>query len=734
MRRQGMPFAYSSTLLPAEMIVRRRPKSSDVMTAVKEVLRPHGLTIEDVDGLYVVSHDDSAKPRVARRTRTKPDPETPALSEVIVSASRYELLRDAAAAPQAIDQRAITQLPDLGDDPLRAVQRLPGAASNGVSARTHLRGGSERDTGIVLDGHRLLDPFHVRDYQNLFSAIDVRTIDGIEVYTGGFPIRFGDITDGLVLIDTLSPEEPQRTELGLSVFNTSLLSVGQVANNEAQWVFSARRGNLDKILDEKFGNPTYYDIFGKISVNFSPTTTIAANAFIANDQVNIVTAADPDEREESNNETRNTQFWVSWDQRWTPALSSQTQFSFSDFDSERVASVNDPEKIIGQLSDRRTASIASLLQDWSYELNDAHHLTWGVEFQQENADYDYSSATDYFGLFLNLPGNENSRSSTNQRQVDSNSFAFYLSNRWQPGDKTVVDIGLRWDKQKFGDTASDSQLSPRFSILYAISPKANIRAGWGRYYQSQGIHELQVEDGVTEFFPAQRSDQWIAGLQYQLGERYSLRAEAYSKTSKRLRPRYENLFDVFTIIPELEPDRVAITASEANSRGLELSLNYDNDEGFNWWLTYALARAEDSIDGTDVARTWDQKHALQLGLAWSGQRWSLSAATKLHSGWPKTDVSLNSSSDPTAPVVVFDERNASRYGDFVTLDLRADYKWPLPVGTLSWFLEISNVTNRNNPCCVDFDLGEDGNGSVILDKETEYWLPIIPATGLLWEF
>ncbi len=729
-----MPFAYSSMLLPAELVVRQRPKSSDVLAAVKEVLRPHGLTIEDVDGLYVVSHDNRAKPRVRKRIQVQTDAETPALSEVIVSASRYELLRDAVQAPQAIDQRAITQLPDLGDDPLRAVQRLPGAAASGVSARTHLRGGSDRDTGIVLDGHRLLDPFHVRDYQSLFSAIDVRAIDGIEVYTGGFPIQFGDITDGLVLIDTLSPEEPRRTEVGVSVFNTSLLSAGQVANNEAQWVFSARRGNLDQVIDEKFGSPSYYDVFGKISVNFTPTTTIAANAFIANDQVNIVTTADPDEREESTNDTRNTQFWISWDQAWTPSLASKTQFSFSDFDSEREASINDPEQIVGQLSDLRTVSIARLLQDWSYELNDSHRLTWGAELQQATADYSYASSTEYFGFLFNLAGNEKSRGRNLQRAVDADMFAFYLADRWQPGDNTVVDLGLRWDKQNYTDTASDSQFSPRVSILYAINPKLNIRAGWGRYYRSQGIHELQIEDGVTEFFPAQQSDHWIVGLQYQLGERYSLRVEAYSKTSKRLRPRYENLFDVFTIIPELEPDRVAIDADKANARGLELSVDYDNEEGFNWWATYALARAEDSIDGTRVPRNWDQKHALQLGFAWSGERWSLSAATKWHSGWPKTDVFLDTSSAPDAQTVVFGERNAARYSHFFTLDLRVDYKRPLPIGSLTWFFELSNATNRNNPCCVDFDLDEDSSGNVIFDKKEEYWFPIIPATGLLWEF
>ncbi len=68
------------------------------------------------------------------------------------------------------------------------------------------------------------------------------------------------------------------------------------------------------------------------------------------------------------------------------------------------------------------------------------------------------------------------------------------------------------------------------------------------------------------------------------------------------------------------------------------------------------------------------------------------------------------------------------------MELRVDYKRPLPLGSLTWFFELSNATDRNNPCCVDFDLDEVDSSNVILDKKDEYWLPIIPATGILWEF
>ena len=61
---------------------------------------------------------------------------------------------------------------------MRATQRLPGAAASGTSAKTHFRGGEDSEIGIMLNGHPLFDPFHIRDYQSIFSAIDARAIEG----------------------------------------------------------------------------------------------------------------------------------------------------------------------------------------------------------------------------------------------------------------------------------------------------------------------------------------------------------------------------------------------------------------------------------------------------------------------------------------------------------------------------------------------------------------------------
>ena len=61
-------------------------------------------------------------------------PKVAKLRNVVVGASQYELLRSVGASRTLFTSAMIEDIPDIGDDPLRAVKRLPGTTSGGVSA------------------------------------------------------------------------------------------------------------------------------------------------------------------------------------------------------------------------------------------------------------------------------------------------------------------------------------------------------------------------------------------------------------------------------------------------------------------------------------------------------------------------------------------------------------------------------------------------------------------------
>ncbi|MDH3531578.1 MAG: TonB-dependent receptor [Gammaproteobacteria bacterium] len=805
-RADGYPFAYSTNLVGADLLVTVESAASEPVEVVREILRPHGLTIREEAGVYlVVRYDSAGLPRgnillvVTRRGSDQPlgetavsvdpaldvasritsgifeysavlpgryrfvieaagfepvqriidvwpgdttvvrvgmDPSKPLIETISVSASRYEILRDITASRFVFDQYTIQTMPDIGEDPMRVMQRLPGAAASGASAKAHFRGGDLGEIGIMLNGLRLFDPFHVRDYQSVFSAIDARAIEGIEVYTGGFPARFGDRMSGLVLMESLETPQPRHTEIGISVFNTSILTAGNRA--QRRWLLSARRGNLDLVINPKLGQPSYYDVFAEYEFDFSPDTTLSINGLFADDSVKVVLESEPAELEQVESRTRNAQFWVQFENRWSKDLRSKVVLSGVAFKNLREGSLGDAAKIVGSVYDRRDIEQYAVRQDWMLNRANVHLLQWGLEAAYKSGDYTYRNAAEYFELAAAYENQPGAISNAYAATPNGSNFSLYFSDRWQISPATILEWGLRWDDQTYTELSSDAQLSPRLSIMRSLGPKTELRFSWGRYHQSQAINELQIEDGITNFWPAQRADHFIAGIRHLFRDQYSLRLEVFHKAMHDVRPRFENLYDPLGLIPEIQPDRVRLDPSSAQSSGVEVSI--DRYTGpLTWWASYTYSEATDRIDGADELRSWDQPHALQGGINWHNDQWDVALAASVHTGWPATDLTLVEdgvdASGEEQFIAVPGPRNVLRHGTFASLDFRISRTWRLQRGSLMAFFEVSNLTNRRNVCCFDFDIEEDEvSGEPGLVSSLDYWTPLLPAVGVLWEF
>jgi len=724
----GYPFAYSTILVSADLVVQEEPSPGTPLELVSQILEPYGLVIRTDSGVHLVVRDSGA----GRSSKNESVPTTEALriadplETVIVSASRYAISRDIAASKFSVDQRTIQNMPDVGEDPIRVTQRLPGAAASGASAIAHFRGGEAGEIGIMLNGQWLFDPFHIRDYQNIFSAIDARAIEGVEIYTGGFPVRYGDRMSGLVLMDSIESEQSRHSEIGISVFNTSMLTAGGSGNKS--WLLSARRGNLDIVIDPRFGQPSYFDVFGEFAYEFTPRTRLSFNVLYADDAINLVLETEPTERDEISSDTRNTQLWLRLDSRWSDTLTSTTVLSSVNYSNRRRGFTNDREKMVATVEDNREIQQLGIRQDWLWSPTDAHWTQWGISAITGEASYVYFGVAEYFALqalYENQPLNISRSVSARPK---GGSYAIYFSDRWRLSDKSTVEWGIRWDDQTYTDLSSDSQLSPRFNYLYRLGDKTELRASIGRYFQSQPIQSLQVEDGVTNFWPAQRADHFILGVRHLLSNETSLRLEIFYKDIGKVRPRFENLFDPLGLMPELQQDRVRLDPVSARARGIEVSA--DRSMGrFGWWGSYTWSNVTDEIDGADVPRSWDQRHSVQGGFDWKNDRWNFSAAASVHSGWPTTELSLTEDG-----IAVPGSRNASQHGTYASLDMRLSRRFELKRGSLLAFVEVSNILNRRNECCLDWDLEEDAAGEDILERGRDYWMPLLPAIGVLWEF
>jgi hypothetical protein len=85
-------------------------------------------------------------------------------------------------------------------------------------------------------------------------------------------------------------------------------------------------------------------------------------------------------------------------------------------------------------------------------------------------------------------------------------------------------------------------------------------------------------------------------------------------------------------------------------------------------------------------------------------------------------------------VAVPGPRNALQHDTFASLDMRISRTFDVRRGSLTAFLEVTNLQNRKNPCCRDWDVEIDDDGTAVLEHSYDYWLPLLPAIGVLWEF
>jgi len=126
---------------------------------------------------------------------------------VEVVADPFELTTQTSASEFTLEGEERKNLASvLADDPLRAVQGLPGVtAQDDFDARFSLRGADYSRIGPYLDGILLHSPFHMLQGQNVqgsATAFNGDMVEEMELHEGAWPQRFEDRTAGILDVHT----------------------------------------------------------------------------------------------------------------------------------------------------------------------------------------------------------------------------------------------------------------------------------------------------------------------------------------------------------------------------------------------------------------------------------------------------------------------------------------------------------------------------------------------------
>lgn len=685
------------------------------------------LAVEHSDYEYLGTNSELSKTECTHLLRT---PQS--IEEIVVSSSRYRFSQ-LSGSKATLDEDDLANTAELGGDVMRIVNRLPGMGSLGVSAKPYIRGGSQDELLVLFNGVELIEPFHLKDFQSIFSGLNPNVVGSIDIYTGGFPARYGNRMSGVMDVSSKQNEEGANAEIGVSVFATHGYAANTFADGRGRWSAAARRGNLDWVtrkVNPEAGDPSYYDAYGLLDYITDGDVDLQVGWLTYNDDVAL--------RSLDNNEGRAAQSVYKNHYLWTAAqyslgdISAHSLLSYARIRNKRRGTLNDPnpDEGIGFVDDDKNHRLIRLKQRFEAAFGEKQRVEFGLGVEYQKASYRYNLDASLGELSV-LLGSPQRIVRTVDVNPDGFTFNAYGSHVWKITDRWATEWGIRWDRQNYYFGTSEQQISPRFSLLYESSPQTKWRFSAGKFNQPEGIHELQVEFSQLGYQKSQSSQQYILGLEHQFNTSLQVRVETYYKKIKRPKRRFENLFNPFILVPELSPDRLTVEALEVRARGVEVSLTYEQDQ-ISAWFGGTFASVDDRLAEIGwTARAWDQRAAISAGIRWEGDRWSLGMGTTWHSGW-KTSSYRNEVEDLTQPLLI--DRNREELPNYFSFDVRLARRWQWSRQSLEIFAEVTNISDRTNIGAVEAELESNTDNSFAFDTENEELFPRIPSAGFIWRF
>jgi hypothetical protein len=658
------------------------------------------------------------------------------LDKVVVTPSRFGVgdLPELSAA--TLTHGDLQALPQVGEDLFRAISRLPGLAASDISAKFWVRGAPNDQVLTRLDGADLLEPFHMKDIDGALSIIDLETVSRLDLLTGGFTAEFGNRMAGVLSMETESFRRPGRhTTLGLSLTGARLTNRGTFNQGRANWLLSARSGYPDIALDMQGGDgevkPRYYDLFAKAEFRLGADHTLAFHALLAKDDLKIREQFDPD----YDNSYDSAQLWARWRGSWNERLRGEAVLSRATTTWSRSARSVPGAFLALSINDERELTVTTLRSDWS--LLASNRLLWrgGFEAGRTEAQYGYHR-------FRDVPVNTGGNLALSRRRLDldidpdATTTALHGAVRAQAGARLTLEAGARFDRQDA--SGRDSKMfSPRLNAAWDLGGGATLRAAWGIYHQAQGLHQLDVGNGVTALAGPERAEHRVLGLEKRLRNGVSLRAEVYERLVTDPRARWENVSEPYDTLGEVNYDRVFLRPARGEARGVELIAERRGAHKLQWAANYAWAEANETINGAEVPRARDQRHTFSLDLNYRpNPRWLLSTAFTYHSGWPTTPDVVSVVTFPGGGLGTLRTIGAT-YSDrlpaYHRLDLRATRFFQLRDSTLRVFVDIFNAYNRANPYRYNAS-SRLVNGQAVVTRTQDDLFPILPSVGLIWDF
>ena len=183
-------------------------------------------------------------------------------------------------------------------------------------------------------------------------------------------------------------------------------------------------------------------------------------------------------------------------------------------------------------------------------------------------------------------------------------------------------------------------------------------------------------------------------------------------------PYYQSLDKL--VVPQDNVNRTVANIGEGESYGVDMALSRQFKDGWSGDIQYSYNEAtiKESPDSPEIDTDFSRPHIFSVGTIWEiSEHWKLSGRWKWASGKPRDEFIINENvlgDDPVRFSKEITERNADRFGNFSSLNIRIDYRQTYGRVDVIAFLDVINVTGADNPNTTEFnersgeDVVEDG--------------------------
>jgi len=642
---------------------------------------------------------------------------------VEVSAGPFETVRQDSPSTLVLAGNDAKNLASvLADDPLRAVQGLPGVSSNDdFDARFSLRGADYDRIGLYVDGILLHLPFHTIESAGASgsaTAFNGDMIEALELHAGAWPARFGDRTGGVLDVHSRDGSRTQPSvRASVSPSNVGFMAEGPLGSgHRGSWLVGARKGFIQYLLQRMNADQSIAfdmsDVQGRLAYDLTPHNNVSLNILESYSNLDRSSAKSKLGINSLMGAAYHFTFAnLAW--RYTPT-GSLLVANHAAWMREKFDNTNPNELPLagGHYGEWVWDGSAT----WIWNSRAPLDVGWSVRRLHDSGyTNQFLTASPYVRLLDRADG-------TGLRQGG------YAQQSWTlAGGHVHLTAGARWDHHSLDGV---SALSPAASLAVIATGSTRLNFGWGQYVQYPEISYLTSPLGGAHLLP-ERATHAIAAVERRFGDRTRMRLEFYQREDRDLlyRPFYDpRMVNGKVLVPPVNPP--LRNSLRGYARGFEFLAERRSANGLTGWVSYAFGRTRqrDGVEHTVFPSDYDQKHTINVFVGYR-IRTSVNLSVKwmYGSGFPYPGFLRRQGST----YYLSEARNQLRFAAYQRLDWRINKSWTKDRYKLTLYGEVVNLANRANYRFSSFNSynSKTGQVSITVDK----LFPILPSAGVVFE-